>query len=116
MPASGLIARNLSELRVVIIDPFRREVREAWIADDWNEMQYICGGGYLEFGIWINQREPLYVNEWAHWPERFVIGGVRSYSGCGVIAGADGRSSGKRKSAKVSVEEIRNVVVFPSTA
>lgn len=106
--------KSTSDIRAIIIDPFRREVREAWIANDLHEMQFICGGGYLEFGIWINRREPLYVNEWAHWPERFIIGGIRSFSGCGLITGADeDNDEGDTTSAKVSVQEIRNVVVFP---
>ena len=106
--------RPASDIRAIIIDPFRREVREAWIANDLYEMQFICGGGYLEFGIWINRREPLYVNEWASWPERFIIGGIRSFSGCGLITGADADGDdGDATSAKVSVQEIRNVVIFP---
>lgn len=105
--------KTSSDIRAVIIDPFRREVREAWIANDLREMQFICGGGYLEFGIWINRREPLYVNEWASWPESFIIGGIRLFSRCGLITGRDGKGDAMATSAKVTVQEISDVVVFP---
>ena len=56
-------------IRSIVIDPFLREVREAQIENSLEEFQRICGGGYIEFGIWINRKDVLYVNDFAHWRE-----------------------------------------------
>jgi hypothetical protein len=104
----------MAAIRSIIIDPFRGEVREAEIANSLEELQFIVGGGYIEHGIWINHKDILYVSDFAFWPERFIIGGVRAFSGCGVIIGSSG--SGKARSAKVSLREIQKVVQFPSAA
>ena len=99
-------------MRAIIIDPFLREVREAEIENSLGEFQYIVGGGYLEFGVWINNREPLYVNDFAHWKQRFLIGTSHVFSGCGLIVGGDGK--GEARGARVPLVEIRNVVRFPA--
>jgi hypothetical protein len=54
------------------------------------------------------------VNEWTSGPERFVIGGIHSFSDCGLTTGDDGKGNSIATSAKVSVQEIRDVV-FPPT-
>ncbi|HEY3745528.1 MAG TPA: hypothetical protein VGL17_04760 [Gemmatimonadaceae bacterium] len=98
----------IRSIRAIIIDPFLREVREAEIQNQLEEYQRICGGGYIEFGIWINRKDVLYVNDFAHWRESFVIGEQRVFSGCGVITGGN---SGERP-ARVPLDEIRRVVRF----
>jgi hypothetical protein len=100
----------MKTIRSIIIDPFRREVREAEIENRLEEFQYIVGGGYIEFGIWINRKDPLYVNDFAFWRAHFIIGGIRAFSGCGLITGG---GTGNARSTRVSVKEIRDVVVFP---
>jgi hypothetical protein len=104
----------MAAIRSIIIDPFRREVREVEIANRLAEFQFIVGGGYIEHGIWINHKDILYVADFAFWPERFIIGGVRAFSGCGVIIGSNG--SGKVRSARVSLKEIQKVVQFSAAA
>lgn len=101
-------------IRGIVIDPFLREVREAEIENSLEEFQRICGGGYIEFGIWINRRDVLYVNDCAHWRESFVIGEQRVFSGCGLITGGNG-SGNMDRSARVPIDEIRKVVRFITT-
>jgi hypothetical protein len=101
------IARRLPR-----IDPFLREVREAQIENSLEEFQRICGGGYIEFGIWINRKDVLYVNDFAHWRESFVIGEQRVFSGCGLITGGNGSGNDMDRSARVPLDEIRRVVRF----
>jgi hypothetical protein len=90
-------------IRAIIICPFTREVRETRIENSLQEFQSICGGGYVEFGIWINRRDVLYVNVFPHCAECFEIGGK------GVFYGTDGSMD---RSAGVPLEEIRRVVRF----
>lgn len=102
-------------MRAVIIDPFLREVREADIENTLEEFQRIVGGGYIEFGVWINRRDVLYVNDFAFWEERFTIGPRHAFSGCGLIIGDDTDSKSKdlARGARVPLAEILNVVRFP---
>jgi hypothetical protein len=98
-------------LRAIIIDPFLGEVSEAEIKDDLEEYQRICGG-YIEFGVWINNKDVLYVSDFARWRESFVIGERHVFSGTGLITGGDARGKNMSKSARVPLAEIRNVVKF----
>jgi hypothetical protein len=102
-------------LRAIIIDPFLREIREAEIDDDLTEYQRICGGHYIEFGVWINGKDVLYVSDFARWRESFVIGGRHVFSGTGLITGGDARGKRMSKSARVPLAEIRDVVRFAIT-
>jgi hypothetical protein len=106
--------KKASAVRAVIIDPFRREVREADIENSLEEFQRIVGGGYIEFGVLINNRDVLYVNDFAFWEERFQIGQRHVFSGCGLITGGDsnGKGEGLTRAARVPLEEIRSVVRF----
>jgi hypothetical protein len=104
----------MSIIRAVIIDPFRREVREAEIENALSEFQHICGGGYIEHGIFINRRDVLYVNDFAYWPDSFEIGGQRIFSGCGLITGGNGSDGDMDRSARVPMDQIRKVVRFDS--
>src|SRR5258708_39113407 len=79
----------MATIRAIIIDPFRREVREADIENSLEEFQFIVGGGYIEHGIWFKHKDIFYVNDFAFWPERFVIGGVRAFTGSGLISGVN---------------------------
>ena len=99
-------------LRAIIIDPFLREIREGEIDDDLAEYQRICGGHYIEFGVWINGKDVLYVSDFAHWRESFAIGKRHVFSGTGLITGGDARGKNMSKSARVSLSEIRDVVRF----
>jgi hypothetical protein len=102
-------------VRAIIIDPFRREVREADIENSLEEFQRIVGGGYIEFGVWINNRDVLYVNDFAFWPERFLIGPRHAFSGTGLITGGDSyRKRGRlTNDARVPLDEIQEIVRFP---
>lgn len=106
----------MAVIRAIIVDPFRREVRKAEIENSLEELQFIVGGGYIEHGIWINHRDILYVNDFAFWPEHFIIGGVRAFSGCGVITGGNGNGKALDRSARVSLKEIQKIVQFPPAA
>jgi hypothetical protein len=99
-------------MRAIIICPFRQSVHEAEVENSLKELQRI-GGGYIEFGVWINHRDVLYVNDFAFLEEKFAIGRAHVFSGCGVITGGNGRGRNMDKSARVSLQEIRNVVRFP---
>lgn len=99
-------------LRAIIICPFLREIREAKINDDLEEYQRICGGHYIEFGVWINGKDVLYVSDFARWRESFVIGERHIFSGTGLITGGDARGKKMSKSARVPLAEIRAVVRF----
>ena len=68
--------------------------------------------GFIEFGIWINWQDVLYVNDFAHWGECFEIGGQRIFSGCGLITGGDGRGGSMERSARVPLREIRPLIRF----
>jgi hypothetical protein len=93
-------------IRSIVMDPFLREVREAQIENSLGESQRICGGGYIEFGIWINRKDVLCVNDFAHWRESFNIGGH------GLIIGGDGSGNDMDRSARVPLDDIRRVVRF----
>jgi hypothetical protein len=99
-------------IRAIIICPFSREVRETQIENALDEFQRICGVGYIEHGIWINRRDVLYANDFAHWPECFEIGGQRVFSGCGLITGGNGTGKSMDRSARVPLEEIRPLIRF----
>jgi hypothetical protein len=101
-------------MRAIVIDPFLHEVREADIENTLEEFQRIVGGGYVEFGVWVNRRDVLYVNDFAFWEERFMIGPRHVFSGCGLIIGGDSDSESKvARGARVPLAEIINVVRFP---
>jgi hypothetical protein len=100
----------MQTIRAFIIDLFRREIRKAAVENNREELQFVFGGGCLEFCILINRNDVLFVKDLARWSERFIIGNVRSHSGCGVVIGSNG--AGIDRSAKVSLKEIRNVVRF----
>jgi hypothetical protein len=110
---AATVSHQRSTLRAIIICPFRQSVFEAEIENSLEELQRIVGGGYIEFGVWINRKDVLYVNDFAHWKEKFAIGKSHMFSGCGVITGGDGHGTNMDKSARVSLQEIRNVVRFP---
>jgi hypothetical protein len=97
-------------LRTLIIDPFKKEVREADIEPSLAAFQAVVGGD-LEFAVRIDRRDLLYVSDFAKWPERFTIGNVRTYSGCGLVIGATGE--GASAPARVSIDALRGVVRFP---
>jgi hypothetical protein len=99
-------------MRAVIVDPFKREVREADVENTLEELQRIVGGGYIEFGVRVERVDLLYVNDFAHWPERFMIGEKHAFSGCGVIIGDDAKGKGSAKYARVSAEAVRGIVRF----
>ncbi|SDO48042.1 hypothetical protein [Afipia sp. GAS231] len=102
-------------MRAIIIDPFLCEVREADIENTLEEFQRIVGGGYIEFGVWINRgTDVLYVNDFAFWEERFMIGPRHVFSGCGLITGRDppGNSKDMARPARVPLAEIQGVVRF----
>jgi hypothetical protein len=99
-------------IRAIIICPFTREVRETQIENSLEEFQRICGGGFIEFGIWINRQDVLYVNDFAHWAECFEVGGKRVFSGCRLITVGDGIGGSMDRSARVPLQEIRPLVHF----
>ena len=99
-------------IRAVITCPFTPEVRETRLENSLQEAQRICGGGYVEFGIWINRRDVLYVNVFPRWAECFGIGGKRVLSGCGSITAGHGTDGSTDRSARVPLEEIGRVVRF----
>jgi hypothetical protein len=91
-------------LRTIVIDPFRREIREAEIDDDLEEYERICGCHYIEFGAWINGEDIPYVSEFARWRESFVIGERLTFSGTGLTTGGDACGKSMSKSARVPLE------------
>jgi hypothetical protein len=99
-------------LRAILIDPFLCEIRETEIGDELEEYRRICGGHYIEFGVWINGKDVLYVSDFARWRESFVIGERHIFSGTGLITGGDARGKNMSKSARVPLAEIRDVVRF----
>jgi hypothetical protein len=99
-------------IRAIIICPFTREGREAQIENSLEEFQRICGGGLIEFGIGINRRDVLYVNDFAHWEECFEIAGQRICSGGGLITGGDSANGSMERSVRVPLQEIRPLVRF----
>ena len=101
-------------IRSIVIDPFLREVREAQIENSLEEFQRICGGGFIEFGIWINRKDVLYVNDFAHWRESFVIGEQRVFSGCGLITGGNGSGNDMDRSARAFQRTHAGIAVEPN--
>jgi hypothetical protein len=97
-------------LRALVIDPFKREIRETDIERTLPSLQAAVGGN-IEFAVWIDRRDTLYVADFAKWRERFTIGNTRSYSGYGVVVGVNG--DGATAPAKVSLDALRGVVRFP---
>jgi len=97
-------------MRALIIDPFRKEIREFEIEKSLSAYQAAVGG-FIEFAVFIDRRDVLYVADLAKWPERFLIGRQRSYSGCGLVIGAT--RDGDAAPAKVSADALRGVVRFP---
>jgi hypothetical protein len=97
-------------VRVVIIDPFNKEIRDAAIAPTLRSFQKALGGG-LRFARWISASDVLYVCDAPEWPEHFVIGGCRT-SGCGVIAGAGTGGKALATSARSVAADLGESVTF----
>jgi hypothetical protein len=68
-------------VRVMIIDPFNEEIRDADIAPTLQSFQKASGGD-LRFSRWISASDVLFVCNTPERPERFVTGDC-SISGCG---------------------------------
>ena len=99
-------------MRAIIIEPFLCQVRECDIDNSLEEFQRIVGGGFIEFGVMVNNRDVLYVNDFAHWTKRFAIGNRHVFSGCGLITGGNGKGGELARAARVPLAEIHAVVRF----
>ena len=97
-------------MRTILIDPFRKEVRETDLEANLWSLQAAVGGD-IEFAVRIDKHDFLYVADRVWCTERFVVGGTRSFAGFGVVVGVTG--DGATAPAKVALDALRRVVRFP---
>jgi hypothetical protein len=98
-------------MRAIMIDPSLREVREADIENTLEEFQRIVGGGFVEFGLWINNRRAVR-QRLRSLKTAFADRVQARLFGCGLITGGDGKGSDVARPARVPLGEVRNAARF----
>ena len=97
-------------MRVILIDPFKREVRE----DDVNPRLFEVGpvaGGCLESGFHISRSAILYVHRYEAGRPGFLLSENNMFFGFGLITGGYDRR-GSPRPARVSVNDVAGTVRF----
>jgi hypothetical protein len=96
-------------MRVIVIDPFNREVR----TDDVSPRLFEIGpvaGGCLESGFYFSRSAVLYVHRYEAGQPGFLLNENDLFYGFGLITGCDGR--GSPRATRVSVKDIAPIVRF----
>jgi hypothetical protein len=101
---------SVKQMRVIVVDPFNREVRE----EDINPRLFVVGpviGGCLEPGFHISRNSVLYVHTCQAGQPSFLLSENNIFHGCALITGGKDRN-GSPRPARVSVEDITREVQF----
>src|ERR1019366_7869815 len=97
-------------MRVVVFDPYMREIRE----EDINPRLFVVGpvaGGCLETGFLIFRNALLYVHRYEAEQPCFMLSEQNIFFGCGLITGGHDRR-GSPRAARLSIEDVAAAVQF----
>ncbi len=92
-------------IRVVIVDPYNQEIRQAKMARGLFALDAV-DGGCLQFAAKITRTNGLHTHCDGKWPHAFLIRGY-------VTGGRD--TWGRMRSSRMSVTQLSSLVRFPDT-
>lgn len=100
-------------MRILVIDPYKRNVEERNIRPDSREIQTIIGGSAALILFTHDGRlNFVSVNELPKSEFHFKLGTERVFSGFGVIVGCASQFGADMESTELSVAEIRAIATF----
>ncbi|SRR5258708_5585078 len=100
-------------MRVLVIDPYKRNVEERHIPSSPRELQKIASGFALVMTFPHNGKVHFVaVNELPASEFHFKLGAEHVFSGFGVIFGCDNPFNAELESTDLSVAEIRAITTF----
>jgi hypothetical protein len=103
---------DCTRIRVVIIDPYNQEIREAKIARGVFALD-AADGGCLRFFGKVTRTNELHIYD-GKGPPCFLVREENIFLGLGFVTG--GRDAQRRpRSARISVAEVSSFVRFPDT-
>jgi hypothetical protein len=96
-------------VRIIVIDPFNREIREDYVNPRLFEVGPVAGG-CLESGFHISRSAILYLHRYEAGQPGFLLSEQNMFFGFGLITGCD--RSGSPRPTRVAVKDVAVTVRF----